>query len=279
MLAVHYFNAEIYMKVGSLLLLVVVSGFMGCSGGMTTTPAPTPTPTPTFLNLTGDWGVTATSTVTAGSTFTIGVYLSSTQGSVSGIAHVFTLTPCYLPNLNVPLTGTIDTSGNISLVSSTVANEVLTITGKTTNGTSLASGTYSVAGGCLGGDKGTLAGGIVPAVTGTYSGSVHSLSGITIGVVAQLMQTSVPDVNGFLHLSGTAAFTGSPCLTQASIATPTADSNVIGLYDVTDFTIATPTTFILTNGTLSADGKTITITYDVIGGMCSGDSGSGSLVL
>ena len=260
------------MKSSSLILLSVLCVLLGCSGVTNVSNPPA-----TYLSVTGDWGLTATSTVVANSTFPVGVDLTSNQGSVSGIAHLSS--SCYPIATNVPLTGTIDTSGNIALTSSSVNGQVLTVTGKTSTGADFTSGTYAVAGGCAAGDKGTVAGSEVPAVTGTYTGTVKSVSGPSVGVTALLTQTVTPDANGFLHLSGTAAFTGSPCFTQTTIATPATDTNILGLYLAANFTSSNPSAVIETVGSISADGKTLTISYQVVGGACAGDTGSGSLVL
>jgi hypothetical protein len=267
-----------------LALLGLILPIAGCGGGTGSTPTPTSptTPTtpsaPTYPSLTGNWGITAASTATVGASFPVGVYLTSSQSSVSGIAHL--VSSCYWVTVNVPLTGTVDTGGNLALMSTSVNGQVLSVNAKI-SGTTIASGTYSVAGGCAAGDKGTLSGGVVAGVNGTYAGTVKSVSGLSIQVSAQLAQTSMPDANGFLHLSGKATFTGSPCFTQTTIATPAIDSDSLGLYYVADFTAPSPSTAVVgTAGYVSADGKTITLEYGVKGGgVCNGDTGTGTLTL
>lgn len=253
------------------IVAAALSSAVGCGSGTATSS----TQVPTNQTVTGNWAIMAASTVHLGSTFPVSVYLTSTQGTVTGVAHL--LSSCYGFATNVPLDGTVDASGNIVLTSAAVSNQVLSVTGKSSTGTSLQSGSYSVAGGCGGGDKGTLSGGVVPPLTGTYSGTVHSVSGINIGVVAQLTQTTVPDSNGYLHVAGTAAFSGSPCFSQTTIANATTDTLVLGGAFVTGFTASNPSASIATGGTISADGKTVTIQYSVSGGLCSLDSGSGVL--
>ncbi len=243
----------------------------GCSGdGSSNSAAPR-----TFLNITGNWGFTATSTTYQGATAPVGVQLTAANGAVTGIAHIFS--SCYAITDNVPLTGTEDYDGNLSLTSSSVNGNVLTITAKLASATAVSSGTYSIAAntGCK--DSGTINGSTVAPVSGTYKGTVKSLANsATFPVTAALTQSSTADVNGFEHLTGSVSFMGSPCVTTSTINNTATNTEVIGnLYLAMFSSGGSPN--VLTYGTLSADAKTLNVTYQL--GNCAGDYGSGILTL
>ena len=120
--------------------------------------------------------------------------------------------------------------------------------------------------------SGPMVGYMVPSYGNTYSGSFVSVSGPVIGTTIATTQTG-PDSDGFYHVSGAAAFQGSPCFTSATITS----SMVSGAYMTVTMTANTGS--IVTFGGYLADstGKTITGAYQVISGTCSGDSGTGSV--
>lgn len=249
---------------GSSLALSIV--LAGCSGdGKTSRP-------PSYPNVNGNWGITASSSVYQGAITPVGVQLTENNGSVSGIAHL--VSACYAITDTVPLTGSEDSSGNLTLTSSAVNNQVLSITGNVSSASSLTGGTYSIAGGCGANDKGTVAGGMVSSISGTYTGTLKSLANnASYPISAALTQSTTVDTNGFEHLAGTATFTGSSCFTAPTIATPTSDSNVIG--NVFAANLTEGKNIVQVAGTLSADAKTLTVKYTTTN--CKGDYGTGVL--
>ncbi len=73
----------------------------------------------------------------------------------------------------------------------------------------IASGTYSISGGCGNGEHGALTGFSVPSFTGTYSGGIIS-NGVSWGTMTlNLTQAVVPDSDGLYDLSGTASVVNS----------------------------------------------------------------------
>jgi len=92
---------------------------------------------------------------------------------------------------------------------------VISIAGSMSNNT-LNSGSYTIAGGCAAGDKGTVTGFIAPSFTEHYSGTFVSISNVAI-TTAIFSTRSGPDTAGLHHLSGTVSFTGSPCFTTGII--------------------------------------------------------------
>jgi|HubBroStandDraft_5_1064220.scaffolds.fasta_scaffold280693_1 hypothetical protein len=262
------------MRVFGLFLLVpFVAVCAGCGGsGSAGTPVgPTPpTPPPaTYPSLTGNWALTANSTVTPLVT-QIGAYVTNTNGTVSGIVHPLN-SPCYSLAQDVPITGTVTTAGAVSATSSPEGGQVLTLTGNVASGV-LSGGTYSIAGGCGAGDKGTVTGYIVPAYTNTYTGTFASVSDISIGAVITTVQSG-PDVNGLYSVTGSATFTNSPCFASATISS----SEISGAY-IEVILAANDGSQVTFDGYITdSTGKTISGDYEVEGGKCSGDHGTGSI--
>lgn len=248
----------------SLACLVVA--LAGCGGSNSTTTSPTPTQT--YPSLTGNWSLSATSQVTLDTYLMVG-YVTNTDGSVSGTIHMLN-SPCYSLAEDVPITGTVSTSGTLTATSSAVVNQVIKISGTITD-TALSASTYSITGGCAAGDKGTVTGFATPSYSNTYSGHfVSTPSRITIGTTIALTQNG-PDSDGFYHVSGTGSFTGSPCFTSGTISSSTIAGSYISV------TVATANGTVVFAGYITdSTGKTISGNYTVTGGTCSGDYGTGS---
>src|SRR4029077_20833777 len=90
----------------------------------------------------------------------------------------------------IALTGTL-TDGNVSLTSSAVSGQVVTLVGAITrksNFPDVFSGTYTVSGGCADGDQGNVTGFSVYSVTGNWAGNLTTAGGGNIHWSAQLAQ-------------------------------------------------------------------------------------------
>lgn len=248
----------------SVTVLLTACGSSGNSGATVTPP-----PTPTYPALTGNWSLSAMSQVTS-LTYIMGGYITNTNGAVSGTIHLLN-SGCYAITTDVPITGTVSTSGAFTATSSAVATQVITISGTVTS-TALTAGTYSITGGCATGDHGTVTGYAAPPYSNIYSGNFISVpSRITIATMIATTQTG-PDVDGFYHVTGTATFSGSPCFSSGTISA----STIAGSYMAITITTS--------NGTVNFDGydtdstgKTVSGAYSVTGGICSGDYGTGSV--
>lgn len=253
-----------------LLLMSLVVAFVGCGGSGSASKTPTtPFKPPPYPSITGNWALTATSTVTPQVT-AIGGYITNTNGGVSGILHILT-SPCFAPTTDVPITGSVTAAGAVTAVSSAVGGQTITLSGTVSSG-SLTAGKYSIIGGCGNGDQGTVTGFIAPPFTNTYTGTFQSVSGLAIGTTINATQTG-PDANGLYAVTGTATFTNSPCFTSATISS----SAISGAY--VDLVLAnndgSQTSFVgdITN----PSGSLVSGNYQVTGGKCSGDQGSGTL--
>lgn len=255
-------NLKLFVLKHVALGLTVVS-LIGCGGSGSNLTSPSQS----YPSLTGNWAVTANSTV-AHATIDIGASIVSTEGNVTGVLHVLT-SNCYAWNTDVPFSGTESTTGAVSLTTSPVANQVMTIKGTMTS--SSLSGTYTVVGGCAGGDSGTLSGQTVPAYNVTMNGTFLSKSGLSVPVSIVTTQTG-PDIHGMFPVTGTVTFTNSPCFATGTI------TNSIVTGDVIAVTItANDGSYVAFSGWNTSG--TITGLYSVSGGKCSFDSGTGTVTI
>jgi hypothetical protein len=287
------------MKCHSVAILAAAIYLAGCGVSNTSsssTPSPTPPSnhTPVNANITGNWQLTATSSETAyaGEYGNYGVYLTQTGSTVSGISWPQGAFPmCILPSglpcafpygvINPYLSGAIDADGNIVLNSPSYDGAAFSITGDTTNGSTLNSiytitlVTTSPPGTFV--DHGTISGYMMGILNGTYTGTVKSsVTGNSMGVTTNLSQATSPDSSGYLEVNGSANFTGSACFNSATMPTP---GGLLGNMLVVGFVpTSSPTTNITLSGTLSQDTKTIVVSYLVNGG-CGDDNGGGTLTL
>ena len=249
--------------VASLALLIA-----GC-GGNSSTPLP---PQVQQLTLTsGNWDFAAASS--SGTNFLIGGNVVQTGTSVTGGLRVVN-SACIAPSTPVPITGNI--SGQTATVTSAnVASQ--TINASLSGSATALTGTYTVTGtGCAGGDKGNIAGVLVPSISGTWKGTLisNTVANPGVGVTAQIVE-GAPDPTGLFVITGSAAYVGSPCFASGTAANGSA--------------MAGRTTDVLLK---NDDGSTvefvgalnnpaaptqITGTYTVTGGVCGGDTGSGTI--
>jgi len=258
---------SIYIAIATCCLLL-----SGCGGGgSSVAPTPTPTPVPQLALTSGNWDFAAVSS--SGPSFLIGGNVVQTGTSVTGGLRVVN-SGCFTSSTAVPISGTI--SGQTATVtSSAVASQTIsaTLTGSATSLT----GTYTVTGtGCAGGDKGNIAGVLVPSISGTWKGTFisNAVAHPGIGVTATVTEGAA-DSTGVFALTGNAAYTGSACFATATAATSSVmagrTTNVVLTNDD-----GSTTTFI---GSLNNPGAPTQIngTYAVSGGVCNGDTGTGQI--
>ena len=195
------------MKINSFAILAAAFCLAGC-----TLPNSTISSVPVATGITGNWELTATSTM--GGTAPIGIYLTQSGSTVSGFAWVQLAFPQCIGANGIPcafpfgvisrnLTGTIDADGNIALGSTTGGTTPATfsMTAKSTNNSTL-SGTYSITMGSAS-DNGTITGSMIAPVNGTYAGTVvSSYTGLSMGVTFNVSELAGTDSGGFLHATG-----------------------------------------------------------------------------
>lgn len=266
---------------GKLLPIVLLVSLFGCGGGSMSgskpvTPPSTPPPVVPAMN--GNWEILANSQV-ANTTYEGGGSFSTNGTAVTGTLH-FVNSSCYWGSQNgatifydIPITGTLSSKGNLTASSSAVNGQTLNFSGVWSNG-AISSGTYSITGGCADGDHGTVTGFPVPSLTGTYSGTFVSTTGVQIKTTVSLTQLATSG-NGFYALRGAASFSGSPCFSSGTVE---ADEYSFGVGGYIQVPIQTTNgDLVLFQGSVTdSTGKTISGNYSVTGAVCSGDSGTGS---
>ena len=266
----------------ALFLGLIVGGPAGCGSGSKIT---------TTTGIPGNWEFTLTNSgavMFSGGVVPMGVSLTSTGSAVSGTAGVQLAFPqicsadgcCGGPfaEFNDSLTGTLDDKGNLTLGSAVPNGGPVFTMAATVSGGTMTNGTFSLTGPCP--DQGTITGVALPALDGTYAGTVTSVdTGNSYSLSTTLQQSATPNARGFFDVNGTATISGYPCLTSATAATPLEqNSGFLGnQFGVTMNGGGGATLSI--SGTLSQDGKTIGATYMVGGGTCHLDYGRGTLTL
>ena len=254
----------------SLSMPTLISAALFLSGcGSSGSSGSASTPPPTYPTLTGDWALTATSQVSK-LNYQLGAYITNANGSVSGIIHLLN-SGCFTPTQDIPITGTVSSSGVVSATSTAVSSQVITLSGTVTSET-LTAGKYAIVGGCGNGDTGTITGYIAPAYSNTYSGTFLSISGLSISTTVTTLQSG-PDADGFYHVSGSVTFGGSPCFASGTIA----NSTIAGEYMEVIITANDGSTVTFGGYITDSTGRTISGDYEVTGGKCSGDHGTGSV--
>lgn len=234
---------------------------------------------PTYDNLTGNWSLILIPSNPLVVWPLPGGYLMNTNGAVSGTLHMNN-SSCYSLTADIPVTGTLTSTGNIDLTSAAVGGQTLSITGvaivftipPATETIGTINGTYTISGGCADGQNGRVDGRLIPPVNGVYTGTFESVSGQNIGVSLNVSQAG-PNADGEFSVSGPVTFTGSPCFTTGSITS----STIFG--DYIDVTISASN-----NGTMEFTGEILDTVpveidglYKVTAGACAGDSGGGTV--
>jgi hypothetical protein len=252
-----------------IIVITFLSLLIAGCGGNSSTPPP---PQIQQLTLTsGNWDFAAASS--GGTNFLIGGNVVQTGTSVTGGLHVVNST-CIAPSTPVPITGNI--SGQTATVTSaTIASQ--TINASLSGSATALTGTYTITGtGCAGGDKGNIAGVLVPSISGTWKGTLisNTVANPGVGVTASIVE-GAPDPTGLFVITGAATYVGSPCFASGTTA------NGSGMAGRT-------TDVFLKND----DGSTVEFigflnnpaaptqmagSYVVTGGLCDGDTGNGTL--
>lgn len=246
------------------------------SGSKTVPPPATPPPPVPAMN--GNWEILADSQV-ANTTYQGGGSFSTNGTAITGILH-FLNSSCYLGSQNgsttfydIPISGTLSSKGDLTAKSTAVQGQTLTFSGLWSNG-AISNGTYSITGGCADGDHGTVTGFSVPSLTGTYSGTFVSATGVQVKTTVSLTQ-SATDNDGFYALTGSASFSGSPCFSSGTVEAG-AYSFALGGYMQLPIDTANNDLVLFQGSITDSTGNTISGNYSVTGAVCSGDSGTGS---
>jgi hypothetical protein len=168
------------------------------------------------------------------SSLTLDAALTLSANSIVGVAHIQPFTSSACPSFfdGLPLSGTIDAQGHVSIESSPVMGEVLSLDGDLApDRSSLSNGNYHLTGGCESERTGTLTGAKFELLNGLYTGTLQQ-SGNTINVSAQLTQAAQSDSNGLFGLSGTVTLENS-CAQTFTLNGASVVGSVVHLYSST----------------------------------------------
>jgi len=257
-----------HLFAASTLLCTLLTG---CGGGNSSNSNPS-----AFSIQAGNWNVNASSTFAPGNNFIVGGNLTQSGSSISGVMHINN-SPCFILASDVPVSGSIS-GQTVTLSSAASVGPVVTVSANATSATAM-TGTYTVAGTCADGDKGTISANLVPSITGSWHGTFTSqvTPGTTINATANLTQSPTPNADGFFPVTGTVTFTGSPCFTSGTIVQSIAAGSVIGL-EITTNDQPTPGEVVFAAIIDSpATGTAATGSYEIAAGSCVNDTGNGHI--
>jgi len=266
------------MKLGTKLstvmpLLSLVVLLSGCGGGKPPDPTfgrtPTPSPTPTGQNSVSNWQFSTMSTVGM-PPLTISGSIIKTQGSVTGALHV-NGSSCFDQLTTIALTGSV-TGGNISLSSTSVAGQIVTVTGIITNlavtySAGQFTGTYSITGGCASGDQGNVTGVKIPYIANLLNGTFTDSGGGTFSLSGDVAQDASASSAGSFGVSGKATLDTS-CFGSGTITAGTFPSGSFILGTSVALEIDTSNGMIVFVGTWDMNQGLISGNYTVSGGTC-----------
>jgi len=191
----------------------------------------------TDVSGTGNWFVAGSynTPVVGIRLYLFGGSLTNVSGQISGTFHAYT--SCFANGAtDIPYTGTLDETHQLSVTSSPVNGQVLSLSGTLSpDGSVLNSASFSVIGGCSGNIvSGTFNEG-PGALAQTQATRVGSLTRtwVTAGesrpsFTENLVQSTTPDTHGNYALTGTVTVQGSPCFTQGTLQASSFVSGTLG---------------------------------------------------
>jgi hypothetical protein len=246
----------------SVLAVLCVLTMVSC-GGKPPKQAPI-----AFSSLNGNFSFTGTSQNLAPNKIFIGGLLQTdAAGRVSGMLGVSnSVSNCIALGTTASFTGTIDSQNHLMLTSATINGQMISLsTTVSSDGNFFSVGSYSVAGGCLAGDQGSLAG--QHLLTGVYTGSVL-ISGSAINVSLNFGAPGTPDASGAYPLQAGATFTNtSACGGFTALATEGGSQSGLAV----GFTLGAGANPIVSFGGTTIDGSAVMLngTMGISGGPCN----------
>lgn len=161
-----------------------------------------------FIPMNGNFSFTGTSQALSPNVIFIGGPLQTdSNGHVSGMLGVSnSASNCITAGTTAAFTGTIDSTNLVTLTGAAINGQVISFTATARPNGTFAAGTYSVTGGCLTGDHGSLQ--AQHLLTGVYTGSVL-INGNPMNVSINFGSPGTPDAAGGFPLQAAATFTNT----------------------------------------------------------------------
>ena len=221
-----------YSRIATLWLFSSLALLGGCG----TSPAPTSvTATGTYPSLNGNWEFISSSLPTFNAAILDFTGALQSNGSgVTGTLHSFDLknlqSPCVTLAQDLPTTGTVDTSGHLTLNIAIGGGTAVIKASLTSNLQFPAVGSYVINGGtCTQPSSTAFAQQFLP-LSGTFTGMFTSLGTTsTTAVTAALVQTATPDADGLFPLAGTITLAGT-CNITFSFTGGAVSGNEVNLF-------------------------------------------------
>ena len=275
------------LKIATLGVAGLIAGFLaGCSAS-TESIALTD-----YSRVVGNWQITPSASAVPAFAGSLTVNGSQVSGTIHPLATTIggtittplirhqTSTTCTPGTASFPVTGSIDSDNKMTLTSASFTGGTLTVTGTLPNSqNALNNATFTITNGTCATPSAQAVMGKYDTISGSYNGTIYSVSGTSLYVSTIFTQTTQPDGNGTYHLQGNSTF-GSlqPCL---PIPPTVSDSAVTGSTLNATYTETpaggSPITVVV-NATFAPDASSLTLnSYHITGGYCDGDSGHGIL--
>ena len=245
-----------------------------------------------YSRVVGNWQITPSASAVPAFAGSLTVNGSQVSGTIHPLATTIggtittplirhqTSTTCTPGTASFPVTGSIDSDNKMTLTSASFTGGTLTVTGTLPNSqNALNNATFTITNGTCATPSAQAVMGKYDTISGSYNGTIYSVSGTSLYVSTIFTQTTQPDGNGTYHLQGNSTF-GSlqPCL---PIPPTVSDSAVTGSTLNATYTETpaggSPITVVV-NATFAPDASSLTLnSYHITGGYCDGDSGHGTL--
>jgi hypothetical protein len=248
-----------------------VLAIVSCGGGNPTKTAPV-----AFAPLNGNFSFKATSQALAPNVIFIGGPLQTdANGQISGTLGVSnSVSNCIALGTTAMFTGSEGPQNQVMLTSAPINGQVITLnTTVSSDGNFFSAGSYSVTGGCLAGDQGSMQ--AQHLLTGTYAGSVL-INGNPINVTLNFTAPGNPDASGAFPLRAGATFTNtSACGGFTALATEGGSQTGLNV----GFTLGAGANPVVSFGGTTIDGSSTMLqgTMGISGGAC--DQMSGTITL
>lgn len=257
------------------LSCLLISAILGCGSGTITNPPGNPPA------LNGSYSFIALSRNAGTNIFTFGGPIQTdTSGHVTanfGVTSVAPTNTCFPAGSVGSFTGTLSPQGQLALSSVVIDGQTISVSANvSTDGNNFFTGnsSYTITGGCLAGDSGSLF--ISRLLTGPFTGSFLTTGGL-VGVTVNFGQPGLPNADTSLPLTGSATFSNTAGCGGFTTATLTSGTQP-GLQAA--FTLATnlPGNTISFNGsTLDQTGLQFMGSFAITGGPCDGSKGQVTL--
>jgi hypothetical protein len=258
-----------------ILSYLLVSAILGC-GSTTMTNPPGNSPT-----LNGSFSFIAGSQKAGTNIFTFGGPIQTdSSGHVTanfGVTSVGSTNTCFPAGSAGSFTGTLSPQGQLSLTSVAINGQTISVSGTVgtdPNNPFLGKPSYTITGGCLGGDNGTLF--VSNLLTGSFTGSFLATGGL-VGVTVTFGPPGLPNADTSFPLTGTATFSNTAGCGGFATGTITSGAEPGLLAAFTMATNLAGTTISFTGGTQEAASLQFTGSFSITGGPCSGSHGQVTL--